>query len=74
MTTPTTTSDKTHPATGESSGRPKVLIVGAGIGGITLGMLLTKAGIPFDIYERASSVKPLGAFFFIYSGIIGHYH
>lgn len=40
--------------------RPKVLVVGAGLGGMTLGTLLHKAGIPFDIYERASEVKPLG--------------
>lgn len=59
----TTTSSKTHPGTGEPSTRPKVLIVGAGIGGMTLGMLLTKAGIPFDIYERAAAVKPLGMLF-----------
>ncbi|KAK5796950.1 hypothetical protein F5H01DRAFT_330670 [Linnemannia elongata] len=41
--------------------RPKVLIVGAGLGGLTLGMLLHKAGIPFDIYDKAPEVKPLGA-------------
>ncbi|KAF9904123.1 hypothetical protein EC991_003000 [Linnemannia zychae] len=41
--------------------RPKVLIVGAGLGGLTLGILLHKANIPFDIYERASQVKPLGS-------------
>ncbi|KAG0043039.1 hypothetical protein BGZ89_006602, partial [Linnemannia elongata] len=28
---------------------------------MTLGTLLHKAGIPFDIYERASEVKPLGS-------------
>ncbi|KAG0273713.1 hypothetical protein BGZ95_010487 [Linnemannia exigua] len=43
------------------SKRPKVLIVGAGLGGLTLGMLLHKADIPFEIYERASEVKPLGS-------------
>ncbi|KAG9071668.1 hypothetical protein KI688_005881 [Linnemannia hyalina] len=41
--------------------RPKVLIVGAGLAGLTLGMLLHKAGIPFEIYERAAKVKPLGS-------------
>ncbi|KAG0276777.1 hypothetical protein BGZ96_003143 [Linnemannia gamsii] len=44
--------------------RPKVLIVGAGIGGLTLGILLHKAGIPFEIYERILEVKPLGAAMF----------
>lgn len=43
--------------------RPKVLIVGAGLGGLTLGMLLHKAGIPFDIYDKAPEVKPLGKTF-----------
>ncbi|KAF9912574.1 hypothetical protein EC991_009999 [Linnemannia zychae] len=41
--------------------RPKVLIVGAGVGGLTLGMLLHKANIPFEIYERAAEVRPLGS-------------
>ncbi|KAF9920049.1 hypothetical protein FBU30_010219 [Linnemannia zychae] len=41
--------------------RPKVLIVGAGLGGLTLAMLLQKTDIPFEIYERAPEVKPLGA-------------
>ncbi|KAF9105841.1 hypothetical protein BGX29_011244 [Mortierella sp. GBA35] len=41
--------------------KPKVLIVGAGMGGLTLGILLQKADIPYDIFERAFEVKPLGA-------------
>ncbi|KAF9539776.1 hypothetical protein EC957_005070 [Mortierella hygrophila] len=41
--------------------RPKVLIVGAGLAGLTMGMLLHKADIPFEIYERAPEVKPLGS-------------
>ncbi|KAF9905005.1 hypothetical protein EC991_002068 [Linnemannia zychae] len=40
--------------------RPTVLIVGGGIGGVVLGMLLHKGGVPFEIYERATTVKPLG--------------
>ncbi|KAF9434843.1 hypothetical protein BGZ76_007329 [Entomortierella beljakovae] len=39
----------------------KVLIVGAGIGGLTLGILLERIGINYEIFERASAVKPLGA-------------
>ncbi|KAG0017037.1 hypothetical protein BGZ81_010938 [Podila clonocystis] len=40
--------------------KPKVLIVGAGLGGITLGMLLERAGIPFDIIERNAQIaKPM---------------
>lgn len=41
---------------------PHVLIVGAGLGGLLLGALLEKCNIPYDILERASSVKPLGKY------------
>ncbi|KAF9927651.1 hypothetical protein FBU30_002990 [Linnemannia zychae] len=41
--------------------KTRVLIVGGGIGGVMLGLLLHKAGIDFDIYERAAVVKPLGS-------------
>ncbi|KAG0337909.1 hypothetical protein BG000_004804 [Podila horticola] len=41
--------------------RPKVIIVGAGLGGVVLGALLNKAGIDFNIFERAAVVKPLGS-------------
>ncbi|KAG0033618.1 hypothetical protein BGZ81_007876 [Podila clonocystis] len=47
--------------TGSSFKRPKVLIVGAGLGGVVLGALLEKAGISFQIYERATAIKPLGS-------------
>ncbi|KAG0202465.1 hypothetical protein BGX33_009701 [Mortierella sp. NVP41] len=41
--------------------RPKVLIVGAGLGGLTLAAILQKSDIPFEIFERAAEVKPLGS-------------
>ncbi|KAK3847909.1 MAG: hypothetical protein J3R72DRAFT_138366 [Linnemannia gamsii] len=50
-----------HDRTVMHAKRPKVLIVGAGLGGLTLGMILHKANIPFEIIERASEVKPLGS-------------
>ncbi|KAG0239283.1 hypothetical protein B0O80DRAFT_489465 [Mortierella sp. GBAus27b] len=40
---------------------PKVLIVGAGLGALFLAIVLEKANIPYHIYERAATVKPLGA-------------
>lgn len=40
--------------------RPTVLIVGAGLGGVVLGALLERANIPYAIFERSSTVKPLG--------------
>lgn len=39
---------------------PHVMIVGAGLAGLLLGILLDKAGIPYEIYERAKEVKTLG--------------
>ncbi|KAG0369304.1 hypothetical protein BGZ54_010330 [Gamsiella multidivaricata] len=37
-----------------------VIIVGAGLGGVMLGLLLEKLGISYTIFERAKTVKPLG--------------
>ncbi|KAF9957460.1 hypothetical protein BGZ70_009501 [Mortierella alpina] len=39
----------------------KVLIVGAGLGGLMLATLLERAGIAYEIFERAAAVKPLGS-------------
>jgi 2-polyprenyl-6-methoxyphenol hydroxylase-like FAD-dependent oxidoreductase len=39
----------------------EVLIVGAGIGGLTLALSLQQAGISCRIYEAVSEIKPLGA-------------
>ncbi|KAF9113491.1 hypothetical protein BGX27_001445 [Mortierella sp. AM989] len=44
-----------------SKPEPKVLIVGAGLGGLFLGILLDRANIPYEIFERASTVKPIGS-------------
>ncbi|KAI7824106.1 hypothetical protein BC939DRAFT_450581 [Gamsiella multidivaricata] len=38
-----------------------VLIVGAGLGGLVLALLLEKINIPYRIFERASTIKPLGS-------------
>ncbi|KAG0281207.1 hypothetical protein BGZ95_006033 [Linnemannia exigua] len=40
---------------------PGVIIIGAGLAGLFLGSYLEEAGIPYDIYERAPEIKPLGA-------------
>ncbi|KAK3839491.1 MAG: hypothetical protein JOS17DRAFT_798956 [Linnemannia elongata] len=40
---------------------PHVLIAGAGLAGLFLGILLEKAGIPYEIFERSAEPRPLGA-------------
>lgn len=39
----------------------KAIIVGAGIGGLTLGLELIRGGIDVEIYERAPTLQPVGA-------------
>ncbi|KAG0221222.1 hypothetical protein BGX31_010072 [Mortierella sp. GBA43] len=41
--------------------QPHVLIVGAGLAGVLLAILLEQIDIPYQIYERAAVVKPLGS-------------
>ncbi|KAG0044410.1 hypothetical protein BGZ83_010355 [Gryganskiella cystojenkinii] len=49
---------------------PYVIIVGAGIGGLFLAILLEKIGIRYEIFERASEVKPLGSIMAINGNIL----
>ncbi|KAF9365542.1 hypothetical protein BGX34_009580 [Mortierella sp. NVP85] len=39
----------------------KILIVGAGVGGLTMAALLERAGIDYLVFERAKEIKPLGS-------------
>ncbi|KAG0070030.1 hypothetical protein BGZ90_012782 [Linnemannia elongata] len=47
-----------------------VMIIGAGLAGLLLAILLDKAGIPYQIYERAKGVKPLGGVMSLNAGIL----
>ncbi|MEO1134509.1 MAG: FAD-dependent urate hydroxylase HpxO [Cyanobacteria bacterium J06639_1] len=38
-----------------------VIIIGAGIGGLTAGIALTQAGYSVEIYDRVSELRPVGA-------------
>ncbi len=44
-----------------SSDPPKVLIAGAGIGGLVAGLALLQRGIDVEIFEQASELRELGA-------------
>ncbi|KAG0365266.1 hypothetical protein BGZ54_006704, partial [Gamsiella multidivaricata] len=39
----------------------KVLIVGAGVGGLMLAGLLERAQVDYEVFERAPAIKPLGS-------------
>ncbi|KAF9557714.1 hypothetical protein EC968_007508 [Mortierella alpina] len=45
----------------QSTAKPKVLIVGAGLGGLTLALLLDRMEVDYEIFERAQEIKPLGS-------------
>ncbi|KAF9338565.1 hypothetical protein BGZ91_008520 [Linnemannia elongata] len=49
---------------------PRVIIVGAGLGGLMLAILLDKMGVPYHIFERASKIKPLGALMSVNGNIL----
>jgi FAD-dependent urate hydroxylase len=39
----------------------KVIVIGAGIGGLTAGIALSQAGYKVEIYDRVSELRPVGA-------------
>ncbi|KAG0042899.1 hypothetical protein BGZ83_012057 [Gryganskiella cystojenkinii] len=43
------------------AGENRVLIVGAGLAGLCLAIILEKANVPYELFERATEIRPLGA-------------
>jgi FAD-dependent urate hydroxylase len=41
----------------------KVVIVGAGIGGLTTGIAMKQAGYQVEVYDRVTELRPAGAGF-----------
>ncbi|KAF9897075.1 hypothetical protein BX616_006230, partial [Lobosporangium transversale] len=41
--------------------KPGIMIVGAGLGGLTLAMLFERLGYPYHVFERATKLRPLGS-------------
>ncbi|KAF9103858.1 hypothetical protein BGX27_010331 [Mortierella sp. AM989] len=50
--------------------KARVIIVGAGIGGMTFAALMERAGIEYQVFERAAKVKPLGSALSIGSNVM----
>ncbi|KAF8930723.1 hypothetical protein BGZ47_000412, partial [Haplosporangium gracile] len=54
------------PTVPDISGRkPHVLIIGAGLAGLTLGIMLQKVNIPFDIFEKSPEARAVGSALFL---------
>ncbi|KAF9907104.1 hypothetical protein EC991_011322 [Linnemannia zychae] len=73
MATHSTTPVDGAPTQASSSrDKPLVLIIGAGIAGLTLGGLLHKAGIPFEIFEKAPVPRTVGSALFLGPDLYGY--
>ncbi|KAF9085222.1 hypothetical protein BGX23_009874 [Mortierella sp. AD031] len=58
----------------DTPGKPKVFIVGAGIAGLTLALLLHKADIPFEIFEKTADARTIGSALYLGPDLFSIFH
>ncbi|KAG0027871.1 hypothetical protein BGZ82_008724 [Podila clonocystis] len=51
--------------------QPQVIIVGAGFGGLLLGILLEMANIEYQIFERGEEIRPIGTVITLGASVLG---
>ncbi|KAG9061266.1 hypothetical protein KI688_007604 [Linnemannia hyalina] len=67
---PSANSSGNNKPTAGSDKPPHVVIAGAGLAGLFLGILLGRAGIAYEIFERSAEIKPLGSIMCLSSNIL----
>src|SRR5258708_16191266 len=53
--------DERKVASLEKAGKPKIIVAGGGIGGLTAALSLIKPGLEAEIYEQAPILREVGA-------------
>jgi salicylate hydroxylase len=56
------------------AGRPRVAVVGAGIGGLTLAIALRRRGVSVTVYEQAAELREIGAGVALSANATRHLH
>ncbi|KAF9281049.1 hypothetical protein BGZ74_002458 [Mortierella antarctica] len=60
-----------RPKASSQVAQPQVIIVGAGFGGLLLGILLEMANIEYQIFERGEEIRPIGTVITLGASVLG---